>query len=162
MNKKIIYILLAILIVFVIYKIIVYKFMSISSLKIRGEDNFGSGAYGASRGTRKHQGVDLVTAENQSIYSSFTGVVKRTVTPYASGVDSNVLSGIEIIGTGVYSDYVFKIFYLKPSVAVGFSVGLGTKIGNAQTLQNRYKGITNHIHIEIRRNGILINPKDVI
>ena len=163
MNKLYLYI-TVIVVIAVLYKY-VYKplFMNVlSNLDIRKCDAFGCGYFGASRGARKHTGIDLVTKEGQNVYSNITGYVNRYVIPYGSGIDANILQGVEIIGTGKFENYKLKILYVKPSVAVGFPVIKGTKIGTAQTLQNRYKGITEHIHYELYKNGVVINPNELL
>jgi hypothetical protein len=45
------------------------------------------------------------------------------------------------------------VFYVDPSVHEGQAVHLGQPIGRDHSLEPRYPGITNHVHLEIERIG---------
>ena len=126
--------------------------------QIRTQDNHGSGHFGASRdnGKRKHAGIDIVALPNEPIYSPINGVVTRHPFPYGNDLK---FKGIEIKD----KDLVIKIFYLNPTITQGTSVKKGQIIGYAQDLTNKYKGITNHVHLEVKdKLGKLINPETLI
>lgn len=55
-----------------------------------------------------------------------------------------------------------RVFYLDPEVRVGDSVALGHPIGRSHTLQHRYPGITDHVHLEIAEDGRKIDAQSVI
>lgn len=113
---------------------------------IRGCDKHGCGSFGASRGTRKHDGIDYVAEPGQQILAPISGKVTRFPFPYGTDLSYN---GIEIKN----NDYTVKIFYMKPSVAIGQNVVAGQVIGTAQDIAKKYSpGMTNHIHIEIRNS----------
>lgn len=130
---------------------------------IRGSDSYGSGHYGASRGRRVHDGVDYISTANQSVEAPLSGRVLRISRPYASGIDANVLEGVEIEASDGTKCWVW---YIQPAVnIVNKIVKAGTTIiGNAKTLSNRYKnGITDHVHVRIHtRYGSSIDPTTVI
>lgn len=114
-------------------------------------DAKGCGYYGASRGTRKHVGIDFVTVVGEPIYAPVSGKVTRL--PYAAS--DLVHRGIEI-KTG---NEVHQLFYIKPSVPVGTYVKKGQIIGTADDLRKKYgSSMTNHVHHEIEVNGKFIDP----
>jgi peptidoglycan LD-endopeptidase LytH len=55
-----------------------------------------------------------------------------------------------------------RVLYVDPRVAVGDTVALGRPIGTAHSLQVRYPGITNHIHLEIAEGSRKIDAQTVI
>lgn len=121
------------------------------------DQNWGCGSFGASRGTRTHNGLDIKTTEGQQILSPITGKVTRFPFPYGGDLS---YTGIEIINT----TYKVKIFYMKPSVAVNSEVTKGQVIGTAQNISAKYSStMTNHIHVEVYKkqgsNWVLINPE---
>lgn len=130
---------------------------------IRRMDPYGSGEYGASRGSRTHDGVDYIAQAEQNVVAPISGRVLRISWPYASGIDANVLEGVEIEASDGTRCWVW---YIKPSVNIinqvvkaGVSV-----IGRAKTLSNRYsKNITDHVHVRMQtRFGSSVNPSTVI
>ena len=130
---------------------------------VRKSDRYGSGEYGASRGRRTHDGVDYIAQAEQTVVSPISGRVLKISWPYASGVDANVLEGVEIQASDGTKCWVW---YLKPSVnIINQVVKAGvTVIGKAKTLSNRYsKDITDHVHVRLQtRFGSSINPSKVI
>lgn len=126
--------------------------------KARGCDagGWGCGSFGASRGTRKHNGLDIITTPGQTIYSPISGKVTRFPYPYSG--DFNY-TGIEIVN----STYKVKIFYVKPKVVLDAQVKQGQEIATAQNISAKYSPqMTNHAHIEVYKkqdnNWILIDP----
>ena len=121
---------------------------------IRGQDCHGSGAYLASRGSRKHQGIDIVTEIDEDIKSRCCGEVTKIGWPYASKdksfyryVQVTDLDGIQV-----------RHFYVKPGVSVGDIVHKGQSIGTSQDLTQTYPGITQHLHFEVKKGGAFLNP----
>jgi hypothetical protein len=55
-----------------------------------------------------------------------------------------------------------RVFYVDPTIQLGASVALGQPIGTAHTLQRRYAGITDHVHLEIEERGRKIDAQTVI
>lgn len=124
--------------------------------KIRGCDPSGCGNFGASRGDRTHQGIDIVVKEGDVIKSPIDGEVIRYPFPYSGDIN---YKGILIRN----KDYEVKIFYINPNAPVG-KILKGQKIGNAQNIAKKYPSspMTNHIHLEVRDNkGNLINPTNL-
>lgn len=124
--------------------------------KHRECDNHGCGHFGASRGSRDHKGVDIVTVPGQAILSPITGKVVRIAYPYASDLSYK--------GLLLENDkYVVKIFYINPTIAIGSQVTAGQKIAEAQDIAAKYSpGMTNHAHIEVYdKQGNLLNPTNL-
>jgi murein DD-endopeptidase MepM/ murein hydrolase activator NlpD len=119
----------------------------------RGRDRWGSGSFGASRGGRSHKGVDFVVAPGESVLSPIDGVVVRQLYPYG---DDLRFTGLEIHGSGDWAAYRVKLFYVR-KVKLG-KVKAGDPVGVAQDLEIKYRGMTNHIHVEVRRNGTVVDP----
>ena len=116
----------------------------------RVEDDFGSGAFDASRdgGSRRHRGVDYLANAGQTVAAPISGYVTKI--GYAYDDDQN-LRFVELSNAAL--GYVARVFYVDPSVEVGQTVRLGRPIGVARTLQSRYPGIGDHVHLEISRPG---------
>lgn len=128
---------------------------------IRPDDFHGSGQFGASRGHRTHKGVDYSVDEKDPILAPIYGRISRYPYPYAGDIH---YKGIEIIGLEEHSAYKVKLFYVNPSIAIGTIVEPGTIIGYAQNISARYGpalSMNNHVHMEIYKNGKIIDPNTV-
>ena len=127
----------------------------VKAAQSRGTDNkYGSGQFGASRdkGTRKHKGLDVKAVPHEAVFSPLDGVIVRECVPYAP------FTGLLIRGTGEHSGYEVKLFYVQ-GLACG-PVKAGELVGAAEDLSVKYPGITNHVHLEIRKNGKVVPPLD--
>lgn len=123
----------------------------------RGCDVFGCGSFGASRGDRLHQGIDIPTVKGEIVFSPISGTVTRFPFPYG---DDLRFTGIEIKN----ETYSVKIFYLKATVPAGATVKQGQAIAAAQDITVKYgSGMTNHIHLEVRQTqtGQIIDPTNL-
>lgn len=125
--------------------------MKLSELKRRGSDGFGSGHFGASRGSRNHKGVDLLANTGEAINSPVTGTVTKLGYPYGDDLSYRYVQ----VTVGGYD---FRVFYIDPSVRVGQEVTADTAIGLVQDLGLRYPGIPNHVHFEIKSGGGYLDP----
>lgn len=127
---------------------------------VRGCDDYGCGSFGASRdsGARSHAGVDYIASSGQDVSAVQGGTVTRIGYPYG---DDLSLRYIEINGG---DGYVSRQLYVSPAqgIARGTIVTAGQVIGNYQSLDARYPGITPHVHVEIRYNGNVIDPTTLI
>jgi hypothetical protein len=126
--------------------------------KSRQHDRWGTGKFGASRdhGHRAHRGLDIVTIPGEIIASPIAGIIVRETYPYKN---DNTLVGVLIKGTGEWSGFELKIFYVT-GLFCGNAVP-GQQIGLAQNLQQKYPGITNHVHVEAKKNGLQIDPYEL-
>lgn len=121
-------------------------FVSPTGLGLRFEDNFGSGAFLASRdgGVRRHMGADFEVKAGQSVVAPISGYVTKIGFAYAG---DQQLRYVELTNRAI--GYVSRVFYIDPKVEVGQAVRLGQAIGVGLTLQQRYPGITDHLHVEL-------------
>ena len=133
------------------------EFSSPIGLMIRGDDKYGSGAYGAPRSrdgvAHPHYGLDIVTVPGQTIIMPAPMKCLRVAKPYA---DDDTLSGIVI---EAMDGLQVKILYVDPILKmIGQFWTRGTLIAHAQSLQERYPGITNHAHFEVWKAGQRFDP----
>jgi murein DD-endopeptidase MepM/ murein hydrolase activator NlpD len=116
----------------------------------RGHDEFGDGQFGARRdgGSRNHEGVDYIAKAGQDVAAPISGYVTKIGYAYAGSSD---LKFVEITNPAL--GYVARAFYVTPDVEVGQAVRLGETIGSVESLQKHYRGITNHVHLEVMEPG---------
>ena len=114
----------------------------------RGSDDFGSGALGSPRGSRPHLGVDYIVTPGQNVIAPFSFTITGISIPYTW---TNLYTGFK----GKTSEgYDVRIWYLIPNLSlIGKDVFKGEIIGEAQSLQNDYPGITDHIHVQVSMPG---------
>jgi hypothetical protein len=115
---------------------------------VRTCDDYGCGAFGSRRdhGGRRHEGVDFDAKAGQSVGAPISGFISKIGEAYA---DDGRYRFVEITNPALH--YVARVFYVRPEVAEGQAVRLGQPIGVARSLQPRYPGITNHVHLELAR-----------
>ncbi len=122
--------------------------------QLRGHDEWGSGAFGAPRGDHSHRGIDMRVAPGDAIYAPFDGLIVREAIPYD---DDDRFSGLLLRGVDAWQGFEIKIFYMHCTHSLGQVPG-GELVGIAQNIALRYPGITNHIHVELRKDGNLQDP----
>lgn len=130
----------------------------VASPKIRN-DAWGKGIFGASRGNRKHNGIDLIVKPGMAIVSPITGKITRSFYPYQGDTKYR---GCEIISDdGVFK---FKLMYmLVDERLIGKRVMAGAAIGYAQDVSERYGGtMIPHLHFEVYKNQVLIDPAPLL
>lgn len=125
----------------------------------RGHDAFGDGWFHARRdhGSRPHEGVDYDSHAGQDVEAPISGYVSRI--GYAYPGDER-FKYVEIENPAL--KLTARAFYVDPEVTVGETVEVGRPIGHAHSLQDRYPGITDHIHLEIERGGRKIDAQTLI
>ncbi|THD77552.1 MAG: M23 family metallopeptidase [Phenylobacterium sp.] len=125
----------------------------------RSHDAYGDGFFHASRdgGARPHEGVDYDDQPGQTVVAPISGYVSKI--GYAYPGDSK-LRYVEIENPALR--LTARALYVDPSVQVGESVQVGHPIGAALSLQRRYPGITNHVHLEIAEDGQRIDAQTMI
>jgi len=109
-------------------------------------DAYGSGQFGAPRdgGARRHAGEDYTAEADQVVVAPISGFVTKIGYPYA---DDPQLRYVEITNPALKISA--RVFYVHPEVQVGAAIAIRAPIGTAQSLQARYPGIINHVHLEI-------------
>jgi len=124
---------------------------------IRRQDAWGSGEFGASRGSsRIHKGVDFACAAETQVCAVSKGKCTKIGFPYDN---STSYTYVEI--TTANGDRE-RYFYVESIVAVGDEVDKGAVIGWVQDLTGRYPNITNHVHFEIIRGTDYLHPLDYL
>lgn len=127
---------------------------------LRRCDCWGEGHFGAPRGQRTHQGVDIVAIAGQPVGAPMHALVVRVAEPYD---DDAILSGLLLRGIGADAGIEAKLFYVAPDLAlIGQTVVPGQCIGIVQSLQARYPAITDHVHLEIWTGDLRIDPVPLI
>ena len=131
-------------------------FPIVSPLIVRN-DPAGKGCYMCRRGSRKHNGLDVLINKYEDIVCPIDGVMSRYLQVYQS--DKKYI-GCEIVGTGEFIGYKIKLFYMMPANLVGLNITRGEYIGYAQAISEKYpgQGMLDHIHIEVYYNNNRIDP----
>ena len=129
---------------------------------IRGQDKRGSGHFRAPRNNPVgyHEGTDYVSRPGQSVKAVISGRIKKYGWPYrGDGVT-------RLIDVENEQGYEVRHFYVQMSghLSVGNKVVAGQVIGTAQAIGHKpgFEGITEHVHIEIIKNGQLVDPASLI
>lgn len=126
----------------------------------RTHDAYGSGAYGASRdgGVRAHEGVDYAATAGQTVVAPISGFVTKIGHAYSSDAS---LQYVEISNPAL--GYEARVFYIEPDVKLGQAVRLGSAIGSARGLQDKYPGgMTDHVHLELAKSERRFDATEVI
>ncbi|RMX53586.1 hypothetical protein pdam_00004360 [Pocillopora damicornis] len=122
-----------------------------------GTDRHGSGAFGAPRGSRTHKGVDIVCAVGSRVYAPFPASVVRGLTVYSAskhrGKPYN--TGLELRGTGAWTGYKVKMFYVRKTISNGRIVASGDSIGTMTDRASVDPGMTNHVHVQLYKDGAI-------
>lgn len=127
----------------------------VDTLSYRLTDVHGQGHFGASRGSRTHDGVDIITTNGEAVYAPMSGIVSRLPQPYSS---DSYYKGVDI----EKDNKKVRIFYIKPVVSINQKVRKGQLIGYAQNIESKYTGITNHVHLEYSINNTKVDPKEYL
>lgn len=125
-------------------------------LEIRN-DPAGLGTFGAIRGSRSHRGVDFLLRVREELLSPVTGTVTKLGYPYSDDLSYRYIEVRLMNGTK------HRFFYVNPEHEVGAEIQVGTRLGTAQHIVNRYPniGMKNHIHYEIKDDkGRYIDPEE--
>ena len=138
-------------------------------------DSYGSGDFLSNRsGNRKHNGIDLQAKLGAAVYAVRTGkVIKARFHPALSypgeslyggkgGVHRGMGNLIEILHSS--GGYVTIYGHLsKIEVRAGQLVRQGQKIGAVGKTGNaNHRGVIPHLHFEIRKNGMPLDPMKFI
>lgn len=130
---------------------------------IRGTDKYGSGAFGAERtnhdGTKRwHLGVDLIASPDENVVAPAECIVTAHGIAYADDPRFKTLHLASVDEPGLE----FRLLYVQPIAPLGTHQMAGAVVCRAQDITQRYPGITNHCHFEVRRNGVPIDPTNML
>lgn len=119
----------------------------------RNSDKWGEGHYGASRGDRKHVGIDYCCSPGSIILAIKGGRVTKLGYAYGDDLSFRYIEITDAAG------YAARYFYVEPSIKEGDMVFHSDMIGNSQKLGDRYDEITEHVHFEVKDpEGNYIDP----
>ena len=82
------------------------------------------------------------------------------VAPITLGAAGGFATFVEVTNPALH--YAARVFYIAPEVTEGQPVRLGAELGKADSLQARYPGITDHVHLELMREGRRFDAQTVI
>lgn len=122
-------------------------FANVLAVQRMRNDAAGSGHFGAPRGNRIHQGLDLLVEPGQEVLSPVTGRFIRQGWPYANDRRFHL---VVLNGEG----YEVKLLYVKPieGLVPGTPVHRGQVVGMAEDVASKYGGsMLPHVHVEVRR-----------
>jgi len=142
--------------------------------RFRGDDGppFGAGHFEANRTgidgkNYPHRGVDIAAEPGQPVLSPASGTVEHIGDPYDKIKSPDKHGLYQSVTIRTADGHLVKIFYVKidPSLQRGSSVQIGQPIGAAQDLSKIYPPkngarMTNHVHVEVWKNGRVKNPTD--
>ena len=123
----------------------------------RISDNYGQGHFGAPRGNRTHKGEDFLCCVGSFILAPASGKITKIGYPYGDDLSFRYVQIETVEGLNV------RVFYISPTVKLGDMVFKGrSEIGISQELGQRYKGISEHVHLEIKdEQGNYLDPSDI-
>ena len=128
-----------------------------TGLGIRSDPG-GDGHFGASRGDRKHEGIDFLCTPGQVVRAVIAGKLVSAY-PYAGDV---IFAGCRLWG----KDFMAKMFYFIPNEnLINEDVLAGEDIGIAQDISAKYGGgMKPHIHVGLYKLNptLLVNPEDYL
>jgi murein DD-endopeptidase MepM/ murein hydrolase activator NlpD len=120
---------------------------------IRGRDCHGWGHYGASRGNRTHNGIDVVAHEGDEVVSCSDGHISKIGYPYSPADPAK--GHLRYVEVTTEADYKERYFYCLPAAGIelGLKVQAGKVIAVCQDLVCIYGGMTPHVHFEAKGLG---------
>jgi len=110
---------------------------------MRRPDPHGAGHFGASRGSRTHNGIDYACWPGSAVLSVECGTVTKLGYPYGDDLGFRYVEVTDDEGCRA------RYFYVEPAVEQGHEIHTGDILGYSQKLGDRYPGITEHVHVEL-------------
>jgi murein DD-endopeptidase MepM/ murein hydrolase activator NlpD len=137
------------------------RLAGILASQVMRNDAAGLGHFGAPRGRRTHQGLDLLTTPGEPVYSPVAGRFIRAGYPYAS--DRRYRLAV-IHGT---DGREWKFMYVEPlpTLTPGAQVRAGQQIGTSQDVAAKYgPPMQPHVHVEVRTivGAALLDPAGLL
>ena len=128
-------------------------------LALRNDDE-GQGFYGASRGSRAHNGLDFAGIPGTPILSPVGGVITKLGYPYG---DDLTWRYVQITSSDFAEGQLgldHRLFYVRPTVEVGDIVEEGDVVGILQNISARYPEgeMIPHCHYEIKQGDEHVDP----
>ena len=141
------------------------KFVDPTGKGVRN-DPTGGGYYDSPRldpwgRIRMHHAVDFLATPGQNVLAPISGKATREVIVYGNrflkaNPKLKMFRGIMIVNKYGWSA---KLFYMLPNKGIiGSEVNAGNIIGTAQNRAQFTPNMQNHVHMELRDNGKLVDP----
>lgn len=109
-------------------------------------DAAGSGHFGAPRGSRKHNGIDILAEPGLLLLSPVAGKVTKLGYPYAGDMHYRY---IEVTSN---KGLKHRFFYVSPEILLKQIVVVGQLLGVVQDVKAKYPtlpAMRNHVHYEV-------------
>lgn len=126
-------------------------------------DSRGHGYYGAPRGDRGHNGIDLVCEPMHPVRAFKGGIFTKYGYCYSDDLSYRYVEVKDKEG------FRAQYFYTErtPELRVGDKVNAGAIIGFCQNVAARYydpekEPMTNHTHLQIKKDRLYIDPQKYI
>jgi len=115
-------------------------------------DTMGSGYFGAPRGGRLHNGIDIIVDPGQPVKSPIAGEINRVFKPYAKGD----MMGIEIVN-GLFIAQLMYVAIAGENM-VGKMVKAGSIVAFAQNIRDIHgPDMLPHVHLQV-----YVNPASLL
>ncbi len=124
-----------------------------TELEKRIADDYGFGHFGAPRGERTHSGQDYLIPPEVQVEAPVAGKIVK------NGYAYNDDLSFRYVRIEKRNGELHDIFYIEPILPEGREVKKGAVIGFSQDLTERYPGIGNHIHYQIKVDGTYVDPE---
>lgn len=129
--------------------------------------NTQGGRFGHTRseGTQLHDGLDITVPPGTPLGAMYGGTVVRIENSFPAGKYKYKSYGnYVVIRSTLPNGETIEIKYNhldRVDVAVGTTVHTGSVMGLSGTTGNAHsKGVTPHVHIQVNKNGVSVNPED--
>ena len=120
-------------------------------------DAWGSGAFEAPRGSKKHKGIDICCPPGSVVKSPISGWITKLGYAYADDLSYRYVEVTD------HERLKHRFFYVEPTVDREEIIYKYKPIGIAQDIQARYttetKRMDNHVHYEILHGKTPLDPE---
>lgn len=131
----------------------------LSGYNVRGHDDHGSGSFGAPRGDRDHEGLDLIFQPDALVKAPFDCVISKHGQVYPSPARYKYIEFKGLPNTP-FTDYRVRFMYVLPIANINQNYSKDSVIGKSQDIEALHDQITDHIHCEVYsiKTGDVIDP----
>ena len=150
-NKVVITIVIIILLLIIFNKKVMGIASMVKSFAIRN-DSQGLGKFGTLRQGHTHQGLDIKVSKGDEIKAPFDMVYSYSGRVYKD--DPKYIASEYKTKNGT-----FRVMYMTPKSGKA-TFKAGEVIGVAQSIKEKWgSSMQDHIHVEVRENGVLKDPE---
>ena len=102
-----------------------------------------------------HKAIDFVASDDLNVYAVSAGTVSNVFTNYLEGTVVEISHSNGIVS-------VYKSLTNDTKVSVGEKVSAGTLIGTVAESMAQELNMGAHLHFEMLKNGVKVNPNDYL